>query len=115
MAGHKASIHPGFITKYTLKLTELNSSNFEGVVAEFDELPGIDRVRVNGKRNAINIAYDASQHNIDEMIRIVEKHGFSIKDSWWVRVRLNWQRILDQNIKDNSNHEAHCCNKSPRP
>ena len=83
------------------------------MVAEVDELPCVDKVQFDERAQSLKIAYDASHHNIDEMIAIVGKHGVVIKDSWWGRTKLGWQWQTDENIKDNAKHEATCCSKMP--
>ncbi len=113
MTEHRAGVNPGFLTRHTLSLTGLNSNSINELVAEIDELPGVDRVWLNERKQTLKIAYDASHHNIDEMIAIVDKHGTAIKDNWWSRTKLGWQRQTDENIKDNAKHETHCCNKMP--
>ena len=87
----------------------MNESNAQIIAEELDELPCVDGVWLNERKQTLKIAYDASHHNIDEMIAIVEKHGAAIKS----RTRVGWQRQIDENIKDNARHEAHCCNKIP--
>lgn len=113
MSRHRSGINPGFITKHTLSLCGLNKHNATLIVRELDELPCMDVVKFNEAKQKLKIAYEASHHNIDEMIAIVEKYGASVKDSWWSRTKLGWQRQTDQNIKDNAKHKAHCCNKIP--
>lgn len=113
MSAHRYGINPGFLTRHTLKVSGLNENNARAIIAELDELPCMDGVWLNRTKGTLKITYDASHHNIDEMIAIIEKHGAAIKDSWWSRTRLGWQRQTDENIKDNAKHEAHCCNKMP--
>lgn len=113
MSEHRSGINPGFLTKHTLSLRGVNENNAQTLTGELDGLTCVDGVWLDKTKGTLKIAYDASYHNIDEMIAIVEKHGVAIKDSWWSRTRLGWQRQTDENIKDNAKHEAHCCNKMP--
>ena len=113
MAEHRLGINPGFLTKHSLSLRGVNESNAKAITEELDGLPCVDRVWLSTTKGTLKIAYDASHHNIDEMIAIVEKHGAAIKNNWWSRTKLGWQRQTDENIKDNARHEAHCCNKMP--
>ncbi|MBR9910227.1 MAG: hypothetical protein GYB33_07735 [Gammaproteobacteria bacterium] len=113
MSEHRSGINPGFLTHHTLSLSGLNEHNVRLIVQELDELPCMDAVQFNEAKQTLKLAYDASHHNVDEMIAIVEKHGASVKESWWSRTRLAWQRQTDENIRDNAKHEAHCCNKLP--
>lgn len=113
MTEHRPGVNPGFLTQHSLKVVESEHSDFDAVLTEIDGLPCVDRVRFDDRKKILKIAYDASHHNIDEMIAIVEKHGAVIKNSWWSRTKLGWQRQTDENIKDNAKHEAHCCSKMP--
>ena len=113
MSEHREGVNPGFLTKHKLSLNGVNRAGGEAIVAEIDALPGVDSVLLNEQKQTLKIAYDASHHNIDEMIDIITKHGAALSDSWWSRTRLGWQRLTDQNIKDNSTHVAHCCSKPP--
>ena len=113
MSEHRSGINPGFLAKHSLSLRGVNESNAQIIAEELDELPSVDGVWLNERKQTLKIAYEASHHNIDEMIAIVEKHGAAIKDNWWSRTRVGWQRQIDENIKDNARHEAHCCNKIP--
>jgi len=113
MTEHRLGINPGFLTKHTLSIRDAANSDFSAIVADIDELPCVDRVQFDARKRHLKIAYDASHHNIDEMIAILEKHGAAVKDSWWSRTKLGWQRQTDANIKDNAHHEAACCSKMP--
>lgn len=113
MSEHQSGINPGFVTRHTLSLNGLDKDNVTLIVRDLGELPSMDSVKLIEAKQTLTVAYDASHHSIDDMIAIVEKHGASIKDNWWSRVKLGWQRQTDQNVKDNAKHEPHCCNKMP--
>jgi hypothetical protein len=113
MNKHRIGVNPGFLAKHKLALTGLNAAKAKAIFSEIDNLPTVDAVWMNEEKQTIKIAYDASHHNIDEMIGIIQKHDAEISDGWWMRTKLGWQRQTDQNIKDNSTHIANCCNKMP--
>jgi len=113
MTEHRQGVDPGFLIKHRLNLAGTGLADIGALVAEIDELPCVDQVQFDKGKQQLKIAYDASHHNIDEMIGIVEKYGGVLKDSWWNRARLNWQRQTDENIRNNATHEAHCCSKPP--
>lgn len=113
MTKHRIGVNPGFVTKHTLALDGLNDVNVKAIFSEIDNLPAVDGVWVNEEKQTVKIAYDASRHDIDEMIGIIQKHDAEISDSWWTKTKLGWQRQTDQNIRDNSTHVASCCNKAP--
>ena len=114
MSRHREGINPGFLTKHRLVLRDLNNTNASQIITDLDQLPCMDGIWLNVKKQALKLAYDASHHNIDDMIGIIEQHGATVKKTWWSRVKLSWQRQIDQNIKDNAKHQPHCCSKSPR-
>lgn len=114
MTEHRQGINTGFLTHHTLSLKGLTEANANAILAELDELPCMDSVALNREKKTMKLAYDASHHDIDEMLAIIEKHGASVKNSWWSRTKLNWQRQTDENIKSNAKSEPHCCNKVPR-
>ncbi|MBD2859866.1 hypothetical protein IB286_12720 [Spongiibacter sp. KMU-158] len=113
MTTHRFGINPGFLAKHKVKLHKLDPTNASKILAEIDELPWIDQVSLNSKNGQLKMVYEASHHNIDEMIAIIEKHGASISNDFWSRIKLGWQRQIDENIKDNAKHEAACCSKIP--
>lgn len=114
MKTHRQGINPGFLTRHRLSLNGLNKANAAAIYAELDGLLQVDEVHVDLRRSSISVTYDASHHNIDEIIDVVVQHGASVKDSWWSRTRLGWQRQTDENIRANAKHEPFCCNKVPR-
>lgn len=113
MNEHKSGINPGFLAKHTLRLTGLNQSNAALISDALEEMPCMDSIKLSIPKQTVKLAYDASRHDIDEMIAIINQYGVSLNTGWWSRTKLSWQRQIDQNIQDNSKHEAHCCNKLP--
>lgn len=113
MNKHRIGVNPGFLAKHKLALRGLNPANAKAIFSEIDQLPAVDSVSIDEEKQTIKIAYDASHHNIDEIIGIIKEQDVEISDGWWARTRLGWQRQTDQNIKDNSTHVASCCNKVP--
>ncbi|WP_221798610.1 hypothetical protein [Oceanobacter mangrovi] len=114
MSQYKTAINPGFVVKHRLSLCGLSEQAASQTAEELGAFPWMDKVKLDAPRQVLKLAYDASSHNIDEVIAVVEKHGGSVSEHWWSQLRLGWQRQIDQNIHNNSRHEAHCCNKSPK-
>ena len=114
MTAHRVGVNPGFLTRHRLRLATFDEAEGETLVAEIDKLPGVDAVWLDSNKHTLKVAYDASRHNIDEIITLLRQHGVSLKDSWWSRLKLGWQRQIDDNIAHNARHEPHCCNKPPR-
>lgn len=113
MSKHRPGVHEDFLIKHKLKLVGLTSSNADNIFKDIDVLVGMDSVNIGTEENFIKLAYDASFRNIDEILTIIRRHGADVSDDWWNHFKLNWDRGVDQNIKDNSRLEPHCCNKIP--
>ena len=113
MTQHRAGVNEGFLTKHKLKLTDLDKINAKAIQTELDALVAIDSVCIDLDKSTIKIAYDASHHDIDEIIGIIAKHGAGVSADRWNKWKLGWDRQVDQNIKDNAKHEPYCCKKLP--
>lgn len=113
MGKHRAGINEGFLTRHKLKLVNLNAENAESIRSQIDAMIGVDEVSLDLEKRTIKIAYDGSQHDIDEMLEIVARQGVQVSSGWWNQFKLRRDRETDQNIKDNAKHQPHCCNKVP--
>jgi hypothetical protein len=113
MSEHKPGVKEGFLVKHKLKLKHLTEDSSEKIQSEIDGMISVDGVWTDLKKQTIKLAYDASHHNIGEMINIIEKHGAEISKDWWTRLKLGWAEDTDNNVKENANHEPHCCSKMP--
>ena len=113
MTQHRTAVNKGFLTKHKLKLTDLNHVNAQEIEIELDTLVGVDGVWIDLRKSTIKIAYDASHHDIDEMVDVIRKHGADVSKDRWNQWRLSWERQTDQNIQENAKHQPHCCNKLP--
>jgi hypothetical protein len=114
MTTHKPGIKLGFLAKHRLQLVDVSQTTAELIIQELSELPHVDMAKMNPSRTVLSVHYEASHHNIDEVIDLLKKHGVNLKENWWVHFKLAWQRQVDENIRDNSKFEPHCCNKLPR-
>jgi hypothetical protein len=113
MKTHRAGINEGFLVKHRLKLTGLTSENAKAILSELDCLSGVDRIMLDPGKGSIEITYDGSQLNIDEVIGIVHRHGVRAGTSWWNRMKLGFDRQIDQNVRDNAGYRPTCCSNGP--
>ena len=113
MSEHRPGVKEGFLTKHKLTLIDLTAENAEQIRSEIDAMISIDGVWIDLDKSTIKIAYDASQHNIDEMLEIIQKYGAGVNPDWWNQWKLSWDRYIDENIKNNATSRPHCCNKPP--
>jgi hypothetical protein len=102
-------INRGFRVKHKLKLENCDPMKSREVETEVETLSGIETVSLDPSSGIMELAYDGSQHQIDEFLLIAENHGVRIGSSWWNRLKLRFARQVDQNVLDNSTHESSCC------
>lgn len=110
---HRAGLHEGFLTTFSLKLDGLSTANHDAIVADIDRLAGIDRVDILSKNSVLKVTYDASVLSIDTILSILTEYGANVHSGWWNRIKFAWDREIDKNIKNNAASSPHCCNKPP--
>ena len=113
MSDHRPGVREGFLTTHKLTLTDLTAENAEQIRSKIDAMISIDGVWIDLDKSTIKIAYDASRHNIDEMLKIIQKYGADVSPDCWNQWKLGWDRYIDENIKNNATSRPHCCNKPP--
>ncbi len=110
---HKPGVDENYLMIRHLRLEGLTEENRLGITEEICQLIGVDAVSITESENILNVAYDASTRNIDEMEAIVEKHGCAIAHGWWTHFKEGWYRFTDQNVQDNAHHDPWSCHKKP--
>ena len=113
MSNHRAGVNDGFLTEHKLKLLGLNLDNAVAIHSDIDALFGVDKVRLDINKATIDLVYDASRQNIDDLLGIVNQHDVVVSKDWWNQFKLKWDRQTDQNIKNNAKYVPHSCNKMP--
>lgn len=111
MRPHRASLHEGFLTTFSLKISGFTTKNRDAIVSDIDGLTGIDCGDILPANRELNVTYDASLLSIDTILSVLTKYGASVHPSWWNRIKLAWDRDTDANIKNNASSSPHCCNK----
>ncbi|MAK45281.1 MAG: hypothetical protein CMN80_14160 [Spongiibacter sp.] len=96
-----------------LKLDAKNVSNINDAITEIDKLYGLDAVSFDEQSQVLNLAYDASRLCLDGIEDVLAKHGIEVGHDWWTHFKEGYYKFVDQNIKDNSEHEPWSCHKSP--
>ena len=113
MKTHNPEINPGYLVRHSVKLARFDPQQAQPARSALDQLPGMDQVILDPKERVLKLAYDGSQHNIDELLAIAGEHGLKPKKNWWNKVRLGMARNVDQNVWDNAGYHPSCCNKPP--
>ncbi|TCK02345.1 heavy-metal-associated domain-containing protein [Marinobacterium mangrovicola] len=110
---HKPGVREAFLVQRHLLLESLDAGKAAAIAEEIEPLRGVDSVRLDPDSQRLDIAYDASVLQLDQIEAIVRSHGSDLDQGWWTRFKEGWYRYTDQNIKDNAKHEPFCCSKVP--
>ncbi|GGB92488.1 hypothetical protein GCM10011352_18180 [Marinobacterium zhoushanense] len=111
---HRPGVKEANLVTRKLKLSGIDQPGISALVAELDQLFGMDSVNYASDSATLSFAYDATHCSVDVVESIVNKHGAQFAASWWNRTKRGYYRFVDQNMKDNAGYEPHCCNKVPR-
>lgn len=110
---HKFGVNEGSLMIRQLRLEGPVQNNHQLIVQEIDRLLGVDAVSINASENLLNVAYDATKRQLDEIEEIVRKHECDIAHDWWTHFKEGYYKFVDQNVKDNAIHEPWSCHKRP--
>lgn len=110
---HRVGVQEANLVVRHLKLENVNAENKLAMIAEIDQIFGLDNVSFDEKTQSINLAYDASRCNIESLEEIIKKHGADIAHDIWTHFKESYYQYVDQNVKDNAEHEPWRCHKTP--
>jgi len=110
---HRVGVKEANLVIRTLKLSGINGLNKVNILGEIDESFGIDAVSFDDSENMLHLAYDATNINLDGIEDIIRKYDADIEDSFWNHVKEEYYKFVDQNVKDNAEHEPWSCHKTP--
>jgi len=110
---HRPGVREANLVVRHLRLTKVNGNNRDALMAEIDLLFGIDEAVFNDKDETIYLAYDATHINFEGIESVILKHGADIHDDWWTHTKESYYHFIDQNIKDNAEHQPWSCHRTP--
>lgn len=110
---HRVGVSKLNLVRRHLKLDHITADNQSALLAEIDQIHGVDAVSYNKKQQMFNVAYDATHTNLEKIEQIITRYGADIADGWWNHFKENYYKFVDQNIKDNAEHVPSCCHKPP--
>ncbi|MCZ0867244.1 cation transporter [Dasania sp. GY-19] len=110
---HKVGVNENWLMSRHLRLEGSVEKNHQLIVQEVDQLLGVDAVSINATESLLNVAYDATKRQLDEIEEIVRKHECDIAHDWWTHFKEGYYKFVDQNVKDNASHEPWSCHKRP--
>ena len=96
-----------------LKLTGMTLQSVELAKLEVGSIRGVDMEDLSVKSGRLSVSYDASVTSISAILEILESHDIKPACDWWSRVKLSWDKQIDQNVRDNAKHVPHWCSKPP--
>ncbi|WP_028877580.1 hypothetical protein [Teredinibacter turnerae] len=117
---HRLGVSEASLVVRHLKLEPVDPDTMQQVLAEIDEIYGLDAVSFDEKTQVLNIAYDAARICLDCIEEVLEKHKVQMSHDWWTNFKEGYYRFFDQNIKDNMNAKPMGCHggvrgTKPRP
>lgn len=110
---HRPGVREEFLVKRQLKLQTLDEARADVIAEEVDGLTGVDSTELNASTGRLDIAYDATHLDLEQVYEILRKHDSGLERGWWNRFKDKWYRFTDQNIRDNARHIPNCCSKPP--
>lgn len=110
---HRVGVSELNLVSRHLKLDHITADNQSALLAEIDQIQGVNAVSYNEKQQMFNVAYDATHTNLEKIEQIITRYGGDIADGWWNHFKENYYKFVDQNIKDNAEHVPSCCHKPP--
>jgi len=97
-----------------LKIEFEKGSSIKAAIDEVNKMYGLDDVSFDEKSHVLNFAYDATHLSLDGIEKVLDKHGLKVSHDWWTRFKEGYYRFVDDNVKDNANHEPWSCHTNPR-
>lgn len=82
------------------------------VAGTLAELPGVGSCRLDGTDHLV-LHYDASRLGFEEVERILDEAGVARRQSMWWKVKAEFYRFTDGNIRGNAAVTPACCSRPP--
>lgn len=111
---HRPGVKEINLVRRNLKLEGVTEDNREAIILEIDTLVGIESVSFDASTATINMAYDATHCDLDGIEALLQVHGADTSQGLWTKIKEGYYKFVDQNIKDNDEHDPHCCNAMPK-
>ncbi|WP_019531450.1 cation transporter [Dasania marina] len=110
---YEVAANENYLMTRHLRLEGAVDKNHQIIAAEIGQLVGVDAVSINVSESLLNISYDASKRQLDEIEEIIRKYECDISHDWWTNFKEGYYKFVDQNVKDNASHEPWSCHKRP--
>ncbi|SFT35057.1 hypothetical protein [Halomonas saccharevitans] len=106
---HRLGVSEATLVTRTLKLKPHESWRMEAAIAQVDNLFGMDKAFYDDELSQLRLAYDAQRLCIDDVEKVLERHGVDISSGRWNRIKEEYYRFVDQNVKDNAKQKPWSC------
>ena len=85
------------------------------VIAVVDTLPGVRQAEVDLSHHRLLVCYDASLIDFQRIKTELEAAGYPTAADHWSRLREQWYRFVDTNMRENAHAPPPaCCSKPPK-
>ncbi|MPY24029.1 cation transporter [Shewanella psychropiezotolerans] len=111
---HRFGVKEANLVVRYLKLEGITPDNKNKLVASIDLIIGIDSVSYDESARTLKMAYDASHCDLDLFERLIQAQGADLSQGIWTRVKEGFYKYVDQNVKDNAEHDPYCNNALPK-
>ncbi|AQS36244.1 hypothetical protein Sps_01055 [Shewanella psychrophila] len=111
---HRFGVKEANLVVRYLKLEGITPKNRDKLVSSIDLIVGIDSVSYDESVKTLKIAYDASHCDLDLFERLIQAQGGALSLGVWTKVKEGFYKYVDQNVKDNAEHDPYCNNALPK-
>lgn len=106
---HRLGVSEATLVTRKLTLKPCESMRIEAAIAQVDNLFGMDEASYDDECRQLGLAYDAQRLCIDDVEKVLEWHGVGISSGRWNRIKEEYYRFVDKNVKDNAEQEPWSC------
>lgn len=106
---HRPGVSQATLVTRKLKVKPDAAERISAAVTEIDTLAGLDSVSYDPDHQKLRLAYDAKRLCIDDIEEVLSRHGVDIGDGRWNRIKEDYYRFIDQNVKDNARQKPWSC------
>ncbi|WP_163560316.1 cation transporter [Halomonas sp. NO4] len=106
---HRLGVSEASLVTRMLKVKPDAAGRISAAVTEIDSLFGIDSVSYDPEHRKLTLAYDAKRLCIDDIEEVLTRHGVDISAGRWNRIKEDYYRFVDQNVKENAKQKPWSC------
>ncbi|WFM73112.1 cation transporter [Halomonas sp. CKK8] len=106
---HRPGVSQASLVTRKLKVKPDAAGHISAAVTEIDTLSGLDSVSYDADHRKLHLAYDAKRLCIDDIEEVLARHGVDISSGRWNRIKEDYYRFIDQNVKDNAKQKPWSC------